>query len=132
MFSTPQQTFLLTYDEKLDMDQLEQFVGIGKYRDKPIELLTLSACQTAKGDDRAALGLAGVAVKSGARSVLATLWFVNDKTTSLLVSDFYRYLKDPSTSKAQALQKAQLKVINDRRYRHPGYWAPYLMIGNWL
>jgi len=130
--SNPQQTFLLTYDEKLDMDQLEQFVGIGKYRKKPIELLTLSACQTAAGDDRAALGLAGVAVKSGARSVLATLWFVNDETTSLLVSDFYHHLKDPSTSKAKALQKAQLKIINDRRYRHPGYWAPYLMIGNWL
>ena len=130
--SNPQQTFLLTYDEKLNMDQLEQFVGIGKYRKKPIELLTLSACQTAAGDDRAALGLAGVAVKSGARSVLATLWFVNDETTSLLISDFYRHLKNASTSKASALQKAQLNIINDRRYRHPGYWAPYLMIGNWL
>jgi len=130
--SNPHQTFLLTYDEKFNMDQLEQFVGIGKYRKKPIELLTLSACQTAAGDDRAALGLAGVAVKSGARSVLATLWFVNDETTSLLISDFYHYLKDPSTSKASALRKAQLEIIKDRRYRHPGYWAPYLMIGNWL
>jgi CHAT domain-containing protein len=130
--SNPNQTFLLTYDGKINMDELEQFVGIGRFRDKPIELLTLSACQTAAGDDRAALGLAGIAVKSGARSALATLWFVNDQTTSLLTTDFYNYLKQADNSKAQALQKAQIKVLSDRRYQHPGYWSPYLLIGNWL
>jgi len=78
------------------------------------------------------LGLAGIAVKSGARSALATLWFVNDQTTSLLTTDFYSYLKQADNSKAQALQKAQIKVLSDRRYRHPGYWSPYLLIGNWL
>jgi CHAT domain-containing protein len=114
------------------MNQLEQIVGIGQYRDKPVELLTLSACQTAAGDDRAALGLAGVAVKSGARSALATLWFVNDQATALLVSDFYQHLKDSSVSKAGALQQAQINILSDRRYRHPGYWSPYLLIGNWL
>ncbi|GMR01405.1 MAG: hypothetical protein BMS9Abin19_0785 [Gammaproteobacteria bacterium] len=128
----PEQTFLLTHDGKITMDKLSEFVGIGRFRDKPIELLTLSACQTAAGDDRAALGLAGVAVKSGARSALATLWFVNDQTTSLLISDFYQQLKEPSTSKAEALQRAQIKILSDRRYRHPGYWSPYLLIGNWL
>jgi len=128
----PEQTFLLTYDGKITMDKLGEFVGIGRFRDKPIELLTLSACQTAAGDDRAALGLAGVAVKSGARSALATLWFVNDQTTSLLISDFYKQLKKPSISKAEALQRAQIKILSDRRYRHPGYWSPYLLIGNWL
>jgi CHAT domain-containing protein len=128
----PDQTFLLSYNDRITMDKLEQFIGIGRFRDKPVELLTLSACQTAAGDDRAALGLAGVAVKSGARSALATLWFVNDQTTSLLVSDFYRQLKDPAASKARALQKAQINTLSDPRYRHPGYWAPYLLIGNWL
>jgi CHAT domain-containing protein len=128
----PDQTFLLTHEDKLTMNQLEQIVGIGQYRDKPVELLTLSACQTAAGDDRAALGLAGVAVKSGARSALATLWFVNDQATALLVSDFYQHLKDSSVSKAGALQQAQINILSDRRYRHPGYWSPYLLIGNWL
>jgi CHAT domain-containing protein len=102
-------------------------------RDKPVELLTLSACQTAAGDDRAALGLAGIAVKSGARSAFATLWFVDDEASTLVVGDFYQDLHDtPGISKARALQAAQIKVLSDPRYDHPCYWAPYLIIGNWL
>jgi CHAT domain-containing protein len=125
-------TFILTYDSKLSMDALENFLGLAKFRDEPVELLTLSACQTAAGDDRAALGLAGVAVKAGARSAVATLWTVNDPASALLVSEFYRQLQNPSVSKAKALQQAQLKLIQDPRYRHPGYWSPFLLIGNWL
>jgi CHAT domain-containing protein len=125
-------TFLLTYDSKLSMDSLENFLGLAKFREEGVELLTLSACQTAAGDDRAALGLAGVAIKAGARSALATLWTVNDPASALLVSEFYRQLLDPSVSKAKALQQAQLKLLADRRYRHPGYWSPFLLIGNWL
>ncbi len=125
-------TFLLTYEDRLSMDALQQFMGLTEFRKNPVELLTLSACQTAAGDDRAALGLAGVAVKAGARSALATLWFINDRASSLLVSEFYRQLQDPSMSKAKALQQAQLTLLSDRRYRHPGYWSPFLLIGNWL
>jgi CHAT domain-containing protein/Tfp pilus assembly protein PilF len=128
----PRKTFVLAFDGKLSMDRLEQFMGLSQFRDQPVELLTLSACQTAAGDDRAALGLAGVAVKAGARSALATLWLINDQATALLVGDFYRQLKDPSVSKARALQRAQLSLLNDPRYRHPGYWSPFLLIGNWL
>ena len=84
------QSFLLTFDDKLTMTQLEQLVGMFRFRQDPLELLTLSACQTGIGDDRAALGLAGVAVKAGARSALATLWFINDEASSELVSEFYR------------------------------------------
>jgi CHAT domain-containing protein len=125
-------SFLLTFDGKLTMDRLEQFMSLSQFREEPIELLSLSACQTAAGDDRAALGLAGVAVKAGARSALATLWLINDEASSDLVSEFYRELHDPTQSKAQALQKAQIKLMSNRRYRHPGYWAPFLLIGNWL
>ena len=125
-------TFLLTFDDKLTLDRLEQFLALSRYREQPVELLTLSACQTAAGDDRAALGLAGIAVKAGARSALATLWFINDQATALLVTEFYRQLQNPDRSKAQALQQAQLMLLRDRRYRHPGYWAPFLLIGNWL
>ncbi len=130
--SSIDKTFILTYDSKLSMDALENFLGLAKFREDAVELLTLSACQTAAGDDRAALGLAGVAVKAGARSALATLWTVNDPASALLVSEFYRGLQDPSVSKAKALQQAQLKLIEDPRYRHPGYWSPFLLIGNWL
>lgn len=125
-------TFLLTFDDKLTMDQLEQYVGLFKFREDPLELLTLSACETAAGDDRAALGLAGIAIKAGARSALATLWYIYDQASSELVAEFYRQLKDPSISRAIALKRAQLKLLNDRSYEHPGYWSPFLLINNWL
>ena len=125
-------TFLLTFDDKLTLDRLERFMSLSQYRDQPVELLTLSACQTAAGDDRAALGLAGVAVKAGARSAVATLWFINDQATSLLVTEFYQQLQNAKLSKAKALQQAQMQLLADRRYQHPGYWSPFLLIGNWL
>ena len=125
-------TFLLTYDGKLNMDTLQGYMASTTYREQPVELLTLSACQTAVGDDKAALGLGGVAVKAGARSALATLWYINDQSSSILVTDFYEDLKKPGVSKARALQQAQLKLLKDRRYDHPSYWSPFLLIGNWL
>jgi CHAT domain-containing protein len=125
-------TFVLTYEDRLSMSKLEQFLGLSKFRTEPVELLTLSACETAAGDDRAALGLAGVAIKAGARSALATLWTVNDPAAAMVVSDFYRALHDPAISKAKALQQAQLGALKDPRYRHPNYWSAFLLIGNWL
>jgi len=125
-------SFLLTYDSRLTMDELEQTIGVARFRDEPVELLTLSACQTAAGDDRAALGLAGVAIKSGARSALATLWSVNDEATTMLISEFYRQLGDPAITKSEALRSAQLKLLEDPRYSHPAYWSPFVIIGNWL
>jgi CHAT domain-containing protein len=126
-------TFVLTHDSRLTLNDLEGLIRPSQYRGRPVELLVLSACQTAAGDDRAALGLAGVAVKAGARSAVATLWFVNDESTSALISELYRQLEQSQhVSKAKALQAAQLKLLGDRRYRHPCYWSPYLVIGNWL
>lgn len=127
-----QETFLLTHDGRITLDQLEAQLGGTAYRDHPVELLALSACQTAAGDDRAALGLAGVAVKAGARSALATLWSVNDAASSRLVGNFYRNLGQPGMNKAAALREAQKALMADRRYRHPYYWSPFLLIGNWL
>jgi CHAT domain-containing protein len=126
------ESYVLTYDGRLDMDDLERYMSMTTFREQPIELLTLSACQTATGDDRAALGLAGIAVKAGARSALATLWFINDQASAVLIAEFYAQLQDPSLSKVKALQQAQLKLLEDRRYRHPIYWSPFLLIGNWL
>jgi CHAT domain-containing protein/predicted negative regulator of RcsB-dependent stress response len=127
------QSFLVTYDGKLTLDQLEQLIRPSQFRGKPVELLALSACQTAAGDDRAALGLAGVAVKAGARSALATLWSVHDQSTAMLMEEFYRRLRaEPTASKADALRQAQRKLMADARYEHPYYWSPFLIIGNWL
>ncbi len=128
----PKYSFLLTYDDKLTMDGLERLFRLNDLRKKQVELLTLSACQTAVGDERAALGLAGVAIKAGARSALASLWFVDDSATSQLITDFYKQLQNPELSKAQALQNAQRNLASKKKYRHPAYWAPFLLIGNWL
>lgn len=125
-------SFLLAFDQKLTMDRLSQIVGLSRFRDQPLELLSLSACQTAAGDDRAALGLAGIAIKAGARSALATLWFVNDEASSALVIEFYRQLKNSSLSKAQALRQAQLTLMENPDFQHPIYWAPFLLLNNWL
>ncbi|MDH4371444.1 MAG: CHAT domain-containing protein, partial [Nitrospira sp.] len=125
-------SFLLTFDGKLTMQTLDQLIGLFRFRQEPLELLTLSACQTGVGDDRAALGLAGVALKAGARSALATLWFINDEASATLISEFYRQLRNPALSKAVALQRAQLKLLGDRIYEHPAYWSAFLLLNNWL
>jgi len=64
--------------------------------------------------------------------VLATLWYVDDEATSLAVREFYRQFKTPGISKAKAMQNVQKKMISQQRYRHPLYWGPFLVIGNWL
>ncbi|EDN66387.1 conserved hypothetical protein [Beggiatoa sp. PS] len=129
-------SFLLTYNDRLKMDELKQLIGIREFSTQPLELLTLSACQTAKGDDQAALGLAGVAIQAGARSALASLWSVSDAAIAELMTAFYRHLKNPKFSKAQALQEAQLELLKNSKknskWEHPNFWAAFLLIGNWL
>ena len=130
--SDPSQTFVLAYDGRLTLDDLENSIKLARFRDPGVELLVLDACQTAVGDDRAALGLAGLALKAGARSALATLWSVSDQATAPLVVDFYRKLDGGAVSKARALQAAQRDLLADPLLSHPAYWAPFLLIGNWL
>jgi CHAT domain-containing protein len=126
-------TFLLAYDGKMTMDRLSEYVGMLRFREEPLALITLSACETAAGDDRAALGLAGVAIKAGARSALASLWFLDDQASSQLVTEFYQQLHDDSVaSMAMALQRAQIKFLEDPEYNHPAYWAAFLLLNNWL
>jgi len=127
--SDHRQSFILTYDDRLTMDGLKSALQL---RGRPLDLLVLSACRTAAGDDRAALGLAGVAVQAGARSALASLWYISDKATTDLMTKFYENSKTVGATKAQSLQQAQLALLRSPQYQHPSYWAPYLLIGNWL
>lgn len=129
---TPDQNFIMTYDKCLNMNHLEDYIKPKQLAEQPIELITLSACQTAEGDDRSPLGLAGVALKSGARRVIGSLWPVSDKATQLLLSEFYLYLKDKNVSKAQALRQAQLSLIKTDVFEHPFYWSAFILMGNWL
>jgi CHAT domain-containing protein len=127
-------TFILTWDSRINVNELREFLQTtDRRRSSPIELLVLSACQTAKGDNRAALGIAGVAVRAGARSTLATLWSVNDEATADLMVRFYQELANTSVTKAEALRRAQVAILQDPKYKqHPYFWSPYVLVGNWL
>ncbi|MDJ0687020.1 MAG: CHAT domain-containing protein [Xenococcaceae cyanobacterium MO_188.B32] len=131
-----EETFLLAWDSRIDIRQLDsmlhQTTASGRY--KAIELLVLSACETATGDKWAALGLAGMAVRAGARTTIATLWSVQDRSTAVLMNNFYQHITKPQVdmSKTKALRKAQLDLINSVKYNHPLYWAPFILLGNWL
>ena len=130
--SQAEDTFLLTWDGRINVKDFDRLLRTSQNELKPIELLVLSACQTATGDQRAALGLAGVAVRSGARSTLATLWQVNDVSTALLMAEFYHQLTLSEVSKAEALRFAQLKLLQDNQYQDPYYWAAFVLVGKWL
>lgn len=130
----PANTFLVTGNgEKLTLTELDEMIRSTAKSNTQIELLALTACQTAVGNDRSALGLAGVAVQAGAKSALASLWFINDATTAELAKQFYTGLQDPGLNKAEALRAAQVSILQEGgEQAHPYYWASLILIGNWL
>lgn len=139
--SNPEQTFIVTGDGKsINIDKLNELLTVA--RANIPELLVLSACDTAAGDEKAVLGLAGVAVRSGTSTTVASLWPVGDKFTADLMTQFYQELRKPNTKKVSALKKSQLSLINllqeNPRFEslkdlppHPYYWSPYILVGNW-
>jgi CHAT domain-containing protein len=65
--------------------------------------------------------------------VVASLWYVGDEPAMQLITDFYKQLRlRPELTKSQALRQAQIGLLQERRFQHPAYWAPFLLIGNWL
>ncbi|WP_083782339.1 CHAT domain-containing protein [Nostoc punctiforme] len=139
----PEDTFIVTgKNQKLTISQLENSLRNLTSKSDSVELLTLTACETAVGDDRATLGLAGVALQVGVKSAIASLWSVTDDSTSELVKAFYTNYRNTDMSIAEALQKAQIRMIHARKlppseginpsYDNPVYWAPMIAIGNWL
>ena len=141
--SNPDDTFILAWDKPINVRDFEQLLQSENLQrsERAIELLILSACQTAVGDQRAALGLAGVAVRAGARSVLGSLWNVNDASTAELMKQFYQELFQSNIlqlKKAEALRQVQIKFIkgeietNSEEYKKPYYWSPFIIVGNWL
>ncbi len=131
--SNIEETFLLAWNSRINLNQLDRILQTTTpTQERAIELLVLSACETASGDRWAGLGLAGIAVRAGTRSTMGTLWSVNDKATAELMSQFYRDLAKKHITKAEAVRKAQLTLLKNPDYQHPFYWAPYVLIGNWL
>jgi CHAT domain-containing protein len=131
--SRPENTFILASDGSINVLQFDNLLrSQSETNTQILELLVLSACQTATGDNRATLGLAGAAVKAGARSTLASLWHINDQSTAILIGEFYSELINNRVTKAEALRRAQVKLLrNYPNYSRPGYWAAYVLIGNW-
>ena len=130
--SKAKDTFILAADGRMNVSELDSLLKSREQkRREPVELLVLSACETAAGDNRAALGLAGVAIRAGARSTLASLWQIGDESTALFISEFYHQLTIGKTT-AEALRLAQLKLLFASEYTRPLYWAPYVLVGNWL
>ncbi|MBD2005191.1 MULTISPECIES: CHAT domain-containing protein [Cyanophyceae] len=148
----PSNSYIQLWDTQLRLDQMRQL----GWNDPPVELLVLSACRTALGDEQAELGFAGLAVQAGVKSALASLWYVSDEGTLGLMSNFYEELKK-APIKAEALRRTQLAMLKgqvrleggqirtsngyfplptslvsrgDENFEHPYYWAAFTMIGN--
>ncbi|MGB3510576.1 MAG: CHAT domain-containing protein [Microcoleaceae cyanobacterium] len=137
--SNVEDTFILTWDDRINVEELRNIIKSGIQQTSPIELLVLSACRTAAGDDRATLGLAGVAVRAGARSTIASLWYVSDEATAVLMSNLYQQLKNPEITKAEALRRAQQDILQaaqtgeiNPEFEHPYFWSTFVLVGNWL
>ncbi|MBZ8180947.1 CHAT domain-containing protein [Oscillatoria salina] len=136
--SNPEETFILTGNNKIKVKELDEFLrSQTRTRKEKIELFVLSACETAQGNKRAALGLAGVAVKTGAKTTLATLWQVADESTAMLMIEFYKKLvSEEEVSIAEALRSVQqIWLENENKdgndWSHPYYWSPFVLVGNW-
>ncbi|MCY7285926.1 MAG: CHAT domain-containing protein, partial [Cyanobacteria bacterium CAN_BIN43] len=147
-------SYIQLWNQKLKFDQVRQL----GWNNPPVEMLVLSACRTALGDKEAELGFAGLAVQTGVKTAVASLWYVSDAATAALMSGFYATLNQ-APFKAAALQQAQIAMIRgqvyldgnqlrglpgieslplpadslttgDRQLSHPYYWAAFTMIGN--
>lgn len=133
-FSSRQtETFILAADGPINVSQFDRLLKSREFaRSEAVELLVMSACETASGDDRATLGLAGAAIRAGARSTMASLWQIDDRATAALVKQFYQELTNPEITKAEALRRAQLALLKQDGYSQPSYWSAYVLVGNWL
>ncbi|MFH7043982.1 CHAT domain-containing protein [Paucibacter sp. JuS9] len=125
-------SFMLAYDDLLTLGNLQEVLGAEALRRHSLELLTLSACETAEGNERAPLGISGAAIRARAKSVLGTLWPVDDEAAVRVMERFYQLIADGRVSKAQALRQAQRELLAERPFAHPFFWAPFSLIGNWL
>lgn len=128
---TEDTSYIMTYDNIIKMNDLQKILDTGRAKKQHIRLLTLSACQTAEGSEAAPIGISGAAIKARARSVLGTLWPVEDSSAQTFMKLFYKGVAENALSKAAAVQQAQVAMIRSPELNHPFFWAPFTLIGNW-
>jgi CHAT domain-containing protein len=147
----PSNSYIQMWNSKLQLDRMESL----NWRNPQVDLLVLSACTTALGDRESELGFGGLAVKSGAKSALGSLWYVDDEGTLALMSEFYHQLRG-GTTKAETLQLTQQAMIahkvgiengqlvttagklnlptnikqKNQDFSHPYYWSSFTLIGS--
>ena len=129
--SNADDTFILTWDNRINIDELSSLLRGDSKQLRPIDLLVLSACETASGDRLAALGLAGISVRAGARSTIASLWAVDDLATATLMTNFYKAFAQGNMTKAEALRQAQISILDNEPFAHPFFWSAFILVGNW-
>ena len=130
--SDPLKTVLVAYDKLINIRDFDSLIrGKTENSQDAIELLVLSACETAKGNKQSAMGIAGMAAQAGARSTVATLWRVDADSTALLMQEFYKGLNN-GLPKAEALRQAQLSLLSNPKYNKAYYWGGFLLVGSWL
>ncbi|NES24375.1 MAG: CHAT domain-containing protein, partial [Symploca sp. SIO3E6] len=130
------QTFIAAPEAKIYINELDRILlSENRKNYQTLDLLVFSACDTASDDKRAALGIAGAAVKVGASSTLATLWSVDDGFTAEFMKHFYEELIKSKTSRIEALRRTQKYFLDDRGVpgngRRPSDWAAYTLVGDW-
>ena len=124
-------SFIVANGEAIPIADLRDIIGKSRARGDQIDLLVLSACETAVGDDQASMGLAGAAVQAGAVSAIASLWEVNDAGTLELMRRFYGAYRG-GQGKAEALRTAQLALIaQGGDLSQPNVWAAFTLLGGW-
>ena len=148
----PQNSYIQFWDTELNLDDMKEM----SWNNPPAELLVLSACETAVGDEDVELGFAGLALQAGVQSALASLWYVSDIGTLALMSEFYQQLKTAPT-KAETIRQTQIKMIRgdvsftdnklkfsggniplpeslsglgETGFSHPFYWSGFTMISS--
>lgn len=131
--SDPAQSYIVGFQQRINAATLNELIATGSQGGlQPLELLVLSACETAQGDNRAVLGLAGLAARTGTRSVVSALWIAQDTPNTEFMVRFYELLTQEEMTKAEAVRQAQLALMNEYGYTTPYIWANYILIGNWL
>ena len=116
--------FIQAFDREISLIELESMLS---KLQQPIELLVLSACETAAGNDRSVLGLAGIALRNNVSNVVGSLWAVDDAQTANLMESFYKNLSQDSLSESEALREAQLGQI-EQIFGHPATWSSFMVI----
>ncbi len=121
-------SFIVANGGFIGLRELSQIIADNKAHGKLLDLLVLSACETAVGDDSSSLGLAGAAVQSGARGAIASLWPVDDESTKNLMVNFYKSYRS-GAAKGEAIRYAEMTVM--KRNPNPYYWGSLILVGGW-